>query len=180
MKKILPTILPCVLIVLINCSCTKRCPDEPGVYCDPQKRFHITFPAGWTVNADPGGNAAVVAEAPLEEGKDPERTRTTFEVIVLPLMGNPSREEYFNAYRKGLAQDSPFYEEADRGELSIGRRKTSYILYQMDAGIRIEGVLAYVQVKGSNAYLFRGVTRAIQFNSFHDTFRQTAYTFKLL
>ena len=162
---------------LLSCS---GCPDEPGVYCDKVNGFHITFPTDWTVDNDPGDGRAVVAQAPLEEGADPDITRTTFEILVVQMKSGPDLGKFFDGYIKKLPEGKPYYQYEDSGEIKVGGQKTKYILYAIDTEPRIEARLEYFQEKGSNIYIFRGVTRGVQFNFFHDQFREIAYTFRLM
>ncbi len=161
-------------------SCSGRCPGEPGIYCDRVNGFHITFPTDWTVDEDPGDGRAVVAQAPLEEGAEPDITRTTFEILVVRMKSGPALGRFFDGYVKKLPDGKPYYEYEDSGEIKVGGRKTKYILYAIDTEPRIEARLEYFQKKGSNIYIFRGVTRGVQFNRFHDQFREIAYTFRLM
>lgn len=169
-----------IFLTVAAASCSKTCPDEPGVYCDRVNGFHITFSTDWAVDDDPGDGRAVVAQAPLDEGADPDITRTTFEVLVVRMKSKPDLGRFFDDYVKKLPEGKPYYEYEDSGEIKVGGRKTKYILYAIDTEPRIEARLEYFQKKGSNIYIFRGVTRGVQFNRFHDQFREIAYTFRLM
>lgn len=172
--------LVCMLVAvaaLLSCS---RCPGDPGVHCDKVNGFHITFPTDWTVDSDPGGGRVVAAHAPLEEGAEPEITGTAFEVLVVRMQSDPDLGKFFDDYRKSLPEGKAYYEYEDSGEIKVGGQKTKYILYAIDTEPRYEARLEYFQKKGSSIYIFRGVTRGVQFNQFHDQFREIAYTFRLL
>jgi hypothetical protein len=171
----------CVLAAFaILVSCYGGCPDGPGVYCDRENGFHITFPEDWTIDEDPGGGRIVAALAPLEEGTDPLVKGTSFEVKVMRLQSNPDLEKFFEGYMQKLPEGKPYYQYEDSGEIKVGGRKTKYILYAIDTEPRIEARLEYFQKKGSAIYIFRGVTRGVQFGEFHDKFREIAYTFRLM
>jgi hypothetical protein len=171
----------CLLIfVAAAVSCSGRCPGDPGVYCDKVNGFHITFPTDWTVDDDPGDGRAVAAQAPLDEGADPDITRTTFEVLVVQMKSGPDLAKFFDGYIRKLPEGKPYYQYEDSGEIKVGGQKTKYILYAIDTEPRIEARLEYFQENGSNIYIFRGVTRGVQFNMFHDQFREIAYTFRLM
>jgi hypothetical protein len=167
-----------LVLALAALSCSGRCPGDPGIHCDEVNGFHITFPADWTVDDDPGGGMAVSAQAPLEEGADPDVKRTTFEVMVMRLQSDPDLGRFFDDYVRKLPEGKPYYQHHDSGEIKVGGRKTKYILYAIDTEPRIEARLEYLQKKGSSIYIFRGVTRGVQFNEFHDQFREIAYTFR--
>jgi hypothetical protein len=169
-----------LFLTISAASCGGRCPDDPGVYCDRVNGFHITFPVDWEVEADPGGGRAVVARAPLEEGSDADVEGTSFEVMVLRLESDPDLDEFFGGYVRRLPGGKPYYQHHDSGEIKVGGRKTKYILYAIDTEPRIEARLEYIQKKGGCVYIFRGVTRGVQFNEFHDRFREIAYTFRLI
>ncbi len=173
-------VLTCILAAsaaLLSCS---RCPGDPGVYCDKVNGFHITFPADWTVEEDPGGGRVVAAHAPLEEGADPEIRGTAFEVIIMRMQSDPDLEKFFDSYKKRLPEGKAYYQYEDSGEIKVGGQKTMYILYVIDTEPRYEARLEYMQKRGSAIYIFRGVTRGAQFNQFHDQFREIAYTFRLM
>ncbi len=171
----------CLLIpVVAMVSCSGRCPGDPGVYCDRINGFHITFPVDWTVDDDPGGGRVVAAYAPLEEGADPEIRGTAFEVIVMRMKSDPEIGKFFDSYIRNLPDGKSYYQHEDSGEIKVGGRKTRYILYIIDTEPRYEARLEYFQKKGSNIYIFRGVTRGVQFNEFHDQFRKIAYTFRMI
>ena len=169
--------LPATLAALLSCS---ACPGDPGVYCDKENGFHITFPVDWTVETDPGGGRVVAARAPLEDGADSEVTGTAFEVLIMRMQSDPDLEMFFDSYKKRLPEGKAYYQYEDSGEIKVGGKKTKYILYVIDTEPRYEARLEYLQKKGSAIYIFRGVTRGVQFNQFHDQFREIAYTFRLI
>jgi len=170
----------CLLILVVTIAACSGCPGDPGVHCDKVNGFHITFPVDWTVDSDPGGGKVVAAHAPLEQGADPEITGTAFEVLVMRMQSDPDLEKFFDGYKKRLPEGKAYYEYEDSGEIKVGGRKTMYILYAIDTEPRYEARLEYFQKKGSAIYIFRGVTRGVQFNQFHDQFREIAYTFSLM
>ena len=96
------------------------------------------------------------------------------------MQSNPDLEKFFDGYKKRLPEGKAYYEYEDSGEIKVGGQKTKYILYAIDTEPRYEARLEYFQKKGSTIYIFRGVTRGVQFNQFHDQFREIAYTFRLM
>lgn len=168
-----------LLTIVLLISCSGRCPDEPGVYCDKANGFYVTFPVDWTVEADPGDGIAVRAAAPLEPDMDPAVYATSFEVIVFRMPGNRDLDTFFETRMKKLPEGKPYYQLEDSGEIKTGGRKTKYILYVTDTEPRYEARLEYIQEKGGAIYIFRGVTRGARFHVFHDRFREIAYTFRL-
>jgi len=170
----------CLLIFVVAVASCSGCPGDPGVHCDKINDFHITFPTDWTVDDDPGGGRVVAAHAPLEEDADPGIRGTAFEVLVMRMQSNPDLEKFFDGYVKTLPDGKSFYQYEDSGEIKVGGRKTKYILYVIDTEPRYEARLEYFQKKGSSIFIFRGVTRGVQFNQFHDQFREIAYTFRLM
>ena len=172
--------LVCILAAsaaLLSCS---QCPGDPGVYCDQANGFHITFPTDWTVEVDPGDGRVVVAHAPLAEGIDPAIRGTAFEVLIMSMQSDPDLDRFLESRKKSLPVGKAYYQYEDSGEIKVGGKKTKYILYAIDTEPRYEARLEYFQKKGSNIYIFRGVTRGAQFNEFHDQFREIAYTFRFI
>jgi len=172
--------LACLLAasaMMLSCS---GCPGDPGVYCDRENGFHITFPVDWTVEEDPGGGRVVAAHAPLDEKDDPAVRGTAFEVIVMRMQSDPDIERFLESRKKSLPVGKAYYQYEDSGEIKVGGQKTMYLLYVIDTEPRYEARLEYFQKKGSAIYIFRGVTRGAQFNIFHDQFREIAYTFRLM
>jgi hypothetical protein len=163
--------------VLASCS---SCPDQPGIYCDKGNGFYISFPEDWTVETDPGNGRVVAANAPLAEGEDPVLKGTAFEVLIMSMKSDPDLEKFVKARMKTLPQGKAYYQYEDHGQIKVGGRKTMYLLYVIDTEPRYEARLEYFQKKGSKVYIFRGVTRGVLFNQFHDQFRETAYTFRLI
>jgi hypothetical protein len=170
----------CLLVLTVALASCSGCPGDPGVHCDKSNNFHITFPADWTIDGDPGSGRAVVARAPLEEGADPEVKGTSFEVLVMRMQSDPDLDRFFDGYIKKLPDGKAYYQFEDSGQIKVGGRKTKYVLYVIDTEPRYEARLEYFQKKGSAIYIFRGVTRGVQFNEFHDRFREIAYTFRLM
>jgi hypothetical protein len=163
--------------VFVSCS---SCPDQPGIHCDKANGFYIAFPDGWTVEADPGNGVVVAARAPLAEGEDPAVKGTAFEVLISRIQSDPDLEKFVEARMKTLPQGKAYYQYEDHGQIKVGGRKTMYLLYVIDTEPRYEARLEYFQKKGPAIYIFRGVTRGVQFSQFHDQFRETAYTFRLM
>ncbi len=170
----------CILALSAATFSCSQCPGDPGVHCDKANGFHITFPTDWTVDSDPGGGRVVAARAPLDDGADPQITGTAFEVLVMRMQSDPDLDRFFDGYIKRLPEGKAYYEYEDSGEIKVGGRKTRYILYAIDTEPRYEARLEYFQKKGSSIYIFRGVTRGVQFNIFHDQFREIAYTFRIM
>lgn len=170
-------VIACSILVSIS-SCTQERSGHKGFYISKTMGFSIVFPEEWRINEGDGEILpAVEAISPLEEGAD--KFAEYMSVDVEDLERKIDLKEYFFRLRGQQIQEATYFEEIDRGEVSISGERAMYMLFDMDTPDAYLRVLQYYFVKGGKGYLISCVAESTQFPKHRARFEETAHTFRL-
>jgi hypothetical protein len=163
-------------LVIIGCSGGEDVTGQK--YRNGIHRFSMIFPEGWEVTEQYDEGAPVVAASKLDPD-DPEFMLAYITVEVVELPDKPDVEEYFSFIRKEQSVDASYYSEHEYGEIKINGRKAMYNFFDVDFEDTYVRLLGYTLVKGKRGYLITCGAEPEDFSTYHDLFRQSAYTFRI-
>ncbi len=169
--------MACSVLVSIP-SCTQERSGHAGFYISRANGFSIVFPEDWRINEGDGEILPVVeAISPLEEG--PDKFAEYMSVDVEDLDRKTGLKEYFLRLRGEQIDEATYFEEIERGEISISGERAMYMLFDMDTPDAYLRVLQYFFVNGGKGYLISCVAESTQFPKHRTEFEETARTFQL-
>lgn len=173
-------IFACIIMAGLSVMCTMcsgSSPREPGRYYDPDLKYSIKKPEGWTLRKGDGISTSLIEiVSPWESAED---VFSDYVSVDVERFGDKRNlDEFFEEMVGNQAKEFDYFEELRRGDAEIGGRKAKYIVFDIGMKEGNNRVKSYVVIKGRNGFLISCVAERSKYEDCLERFEDTVSSFR--